>query len=339
MKTKLKKTYNYLIRIIIVVATYTFLYFQIFQKRNLSEFYDNFIELINKPDFIYGIVLVFILMFVNWGLETWKWKLLISKIERVKFFRAYEAVLTGISVSAFLPNRIGDYFGRVFILKRANHIEGILVTIVGSISQLITTLILGSVALLIFLPQHVKESMYFNDYVFSGLIAFIAIAIFFLLLFYFNISILSNFLLRFTRKNWTNLRHHLQAFSYFNPKELLKILLLSTLRYFVFTLQFHLLLVLFGIQIPLFDSIILITVFFFILTAIPTIALAEIGVRGSVSLFVFGLYFSTMGYGTGWFEMGVFSASSALWLINIVIPAIAGTIFVFNLKFFRKNHS
>lgn len=339
MKTKLKKTYNYLIRIIIVVATYTFLYFQIFHKRNLREFYNNFIELISQPAFIYGIVLVFLLMLVNWGLETWKWKLLISKIEKVRFFRAYEAVLTGISVSAFLPNRVGDYFGRVFILQKANHIEGILVTIVGSISQLITTLMIGLIALLIFLPQHVEESMYFNDYIYTGLIAFIAIAVFLLLLFYFNISILSNFLVRFTKKNWKKLRHHLQAFSYFNQKELLNILLLSVLRYFIFTLQFHLLLGLFGVKIPLFDSIILISVFFFILTAIPTIALAEIGVRGSVSIFVFGLYFTTMGYGSSWFEVGVFSASSALWLINIVIPAIAGTIFVFNLKFFRKNNS
>ncbi|MDZ7776592.1 MAG: hypothetical protein U5L09_13770 [Bacteroidales bacterium] len=37
-------------------------------------------------------------------------------------------------------------------------------------------------------------------------------------------------------------------------------------------------------------------------------------------------------------EFGVFSASTVLWLINLAIPAIIGTLFIFQLRFFKKNN-
>jgi hypothetical protein len=35
--------------------------------------------------------------------------------------------------------------------------------------------------------------------------------------------------------------------------------------------------------------------------------------------------------------IGILSAATLLWIINLVIPAVIGTFFVFRLKFFRKN--
>ncbi|MCF8234123.1 MAG: flippase-like domain-containing protein [Bacteroidales bacterium] len=338
MKTKVNKTYNYLIRISIVLATYGFLYFHIFHKRNLLEVYQMFKTLIKQDFFVAGLILVFLVMLLNWAIETWKWKFLIKKIEHTKFFQAYQGVLTGISVSAFLPNRIGDYLGRVFILRKANHVEGILITMVGSISQLIVIIFIGSVALLIALPKYFSENSYYSELIYWGIFISVVVINFFIILFYFNISILSGFLLRFTRKSWQKLRKHLIAFSYFSRKELLTALALSALRYLVFSIQFYFLLRLFGVNIPFAEAFLLIFFFFFILTAIPTIALAEIGVRGSIGLFVFGLYFQKGEADMQMLDIGILSASSMLWLINIVIPAIAGTFFVFRLKFFRKNN-
>jgi hypothetical protein len=34
---------------------------------------------------------------------------------------------------------------------------------------------------------------------------------------------------------------------------------------------------------------------------------------------------------------GIILAGSLLWIINLVIPAILGTLFISRLKFFRKN--
>lgn len=339
MKAKLKKTYNYLLRFVIIVATYSFLYQQIFIKRDLEEVYHFFTKHFDKNSFLWGGLLVFIMMFVNYGIETLKWRYQIKKIEKVPFFRSFQAVLTGISVSAFLPNRVGDYFGRVFILEKANHIEGILITIVGSISQFVVTVFFGSLGLLLFLPEFIDTSEYLSGYFDHAIITILIISNFLLLLFYFNISIVSGFLQKFTRKSWGDLRRHLLAFSYFNQRELFVILLISASRFLVFTTQFYLLLKLFSISIPYYYGFVLISVIFLLITAIPTIALSEIGVRGSVSIFIIGSYLTKYSMNGPEADLAILSAASILWLINIVLPAIAGTVFVFRLKFFRKNNS
>ncbi len=345
IKANLKKTYNYLIRAFIILATWIFLYWQIFIDRreteelSLNGVYDYFLDLTHRPLFLWGVLLVFLLMFVNWSIETLKWRFLISKLEPVGFVRAWEAVFTGISVSAFLPNRTGDYLGRVFILEKANHIEGILITIIGSISQFIAIILAGSVALFFFLPEFTETSDYLYGYFYPALLAVSLVSNSLMLLFYFNISILGNFLKKFTPGRWKKFRVHLQAFSYFNQRELLKVLLLSLLRYLVFCFQFFLLLQVFQVPVPYQYAMILIPVIYLAITAIPTVALTELGVRGSVSVYIIGLYFIMTGSESFSTNIGIFSASSLLWLINIVIPALAGTFFVFRLKFFRKNNA
>ena len=273
---------------------------------------------------------------VNWGLEAWKWQFQISKIEKVSFFRSFQAVLTGISVSAFLPNRVGDYFGRVFILEKGNHIEGILITIVGSISQFIATFFIGSLALIFFLPLYSDTSIYLFGYFYYAMLAVIIIANILIFIFYFNISVLTGLLQKINFKPWRKFRDHMIAFSYFNKSELMKILLISILRYFIFSTQFYLLLKTFSLPIPVLYAFILIPVIYLLITAIPTVALSELGVRGSVSIYIFSLYFSQMGHNPEVYEISAFSASSMIWLINIVLPALVGTFLVFRLKFFRK---
>ncbi len=339
MKTKIRKTYNYLLRFVIIIATYYFVYREIFYKKDLANVFDSIKELFTSGGFIFQLLIIFLLMFVNLGMESWKWKFLIKKIEKIPFFTSYQAVLTGISVSAFTPNRVGEYFGRVFILKKANHWEGILITIIGSMSQLITTILLGSIGLLIFLHEFIDLLGYFFGYFYYGLFAIVIIIDFFILLFYFNVSILTSFLQKFTRKKWIKFREHLSVFSLYSQKELLVVLLISIFRYLIFTFQFYLLLRLFSVQIPIYYSFVLVSVVYFVMAAIPTIALAELGIRGSVSIYFIGLFFEKYDLLTDQINIGIFSASSTLWLINIIIPAIVGTIFVFRLKFFRKNPS
>jgi len=57
---------------------------------------------------------------------------------------------------------------------------------------------------------------------------------------------------------------------------------------------------------------------------IPTITIAEPGVRGSLSLLIFGV-FSTN-------EAGILAASLTLWIINLAIPALLGALYLAALK-------
>src|SRR5687768_6738299 len=55
------------------------------------------------------ILVVLILMPFNWYLETLKWYGFLSVHARVRFSTAYKAVISGIALSLFTPNRIGEY--------------------------------------------------------------------------------------------------------------------------------------------------------------------------------------------------------------------------------------
>lgn len=332
------KTFNYIIRFAIIIATYYFIYKQIFQHKKLDYVIQSFSELIDQPHIYLFVVWITLLMLVNWGIEALKWQFLISRIERVPYFKAFKAVLSGISVSIFTPNRVGEWFGRVFMLEKANPWKGVFITIVGSISQLLITLIAGAVSLLFYIPMYFRDAEFYSDYLYYGIILLVVVIITTLILLFLNITALPGFVKRFIKQRFVHFNEYFSVISLFSTFELVTVLLLSLLRYCVFALQFYLFLMMFSVEIPLIHGLIIIALVFFIMTAIPTVTLAELGIRGSVSLYFIGLYFEKFGELTDKINVGILSSSSSLWLINLAIPAILGTFFVYRLKFFRKKN-
>jgi len=81
----------------------------------------------------------------------------------------------------------------------------------------------------------------------------------------------------------------MDVFSYYSYRELISVILLASIRYFIFTAQFYLLLILFDVPVSYSMAMILVSMTFFVMAVVPTIALTEIGVRGAVATFFFGL--------------------------------------------------
>ncbi len=344
MKTKIRKTYNFIIRAAILLLTFGFIYKEIFYKRDFESIIEAFRNIFTESNFYFYFILVLILMFMNWGVETMKWKYLIRKIEKVSFFKAYEAVLCGVAVSSFTPNRIGDYFGRVFILEKANRIEGILITLIGSIAQFFVMTFTGTIALAIIVIQFREDLMSYlaiteqGFYLIYAGLGILATLIFtFLILLFLNVSVITDFTAYLLKERFAKLKSYLKVFKFYTSVEIFKVLGLSFIRYVIFSLQFYILLRMFMIPVPFSQGMVIITLVFLIMTFLPTIAIAELGIRGSVSLYFFGLFFARAGIESIDHEVGTIAASSTLWLINIALPALMGAIFVFNLKFFRKN--
>jgi hypothetical protein len=337
MKAKIKKTYNILLGILILAATYGFLYKKIFYGRDWHQQYDRFTNLLEKPGIRNYLVLVLLLMLVNWGIESQKWRFIIKKIEKVSFFKSLQAVFTGVSISFFTPNRTGEFVGRAFILDKASHVEGILLTIVGSMCQLYITILTGTLALLVFIPKFLGHTTFFSGYIFVG-IAFLIILMDLLLLFLLlNIQFLSVLREKLLRSRLKRFRRHLAVFSEFRPRDMIYVIFMSFLRYTVFTSQFIILLKMFSIPVSLFDGIIITSLVFFILSIVPTVTLTELGIRDSATIYFFGIYFSHSAGMSDPVMIGILSAATLLWIINLAIPAVTGTLFVFRLKFFRKN--
>ncbi len=333
---KLRKIENLAIQLVILVVTYLFIYNQVFEKTNIPGVVENLAGDFSRPGFRLLVLLLFVMMMINWSLEALKWQLLISKIEKVSFFKAMVGVLTGISISSFTPNRVGEFFGRAFILKQASHVEGILITVVGSMSQLLITLLTGSAALLIFLPWCLPEAIFSHGYLYFTILALVVFLDVLLLALFFNLSFLNILKEKILQNGLKKIRRFFRVFTFYSNRELIVVMLLSMLRYVIFSTQFYILLQMFDVPVPYFDALVMISLTYFIMAVIPTIALTELGIRGSVALYVFGLYLALAYPYPAIFNLGIFSASTFLWFINLGIPALAGTVFVFRLQFFRK---
>ena len=179
-----------------------------------------------------------------------------------------------------------------------------------------------------------------NHLLFWGIVITTLIALTLLVIMYLNFSVISLYIKKLIPGNATKIENYIEVFEQYKSADLMHVILLSILRYVVFTTQFILLLIAFDIRMPLSQSLIIIPVIFLVMTIIPTIALSELGIRGSISFYLIGFY---LGHSAGLHELSslrIVAASTTLWLINLAIPAIAGTFFVFNLRFIRgKNNN
>jgi len=111
---------------------------------------------------------------------------------------------------------------------------------------------------------------------------------------------------------------------------LLQLLSLSLLRFFVFGIQYYLLFRLFGVELGWWQGFWATSVVFLVLAIIPTIALLEVVQRGTVALKVFGLLTSN--------ELGIGLTTVTIWVINLVIPALIGSLLILGIKIFRNRN-
>ena len=320
-----KKYLSILIKIVIVFCSFYFIYSELVHHNDVGRISLESLlaTIINN----YSLILIVVLMmFINWMLESLKWKFMIRKIEAISFFTSLRAIFSGITVSSFTPNRIGEYGGRVFCLEKSDRIQAIFITILCSMAQLLTTIIFGSFAFFILHEQFLDDQYFMIEISSFSLLVLFTFNILFVLA-YFNVASLIKFLLKFSFFNF--LRKYINIISLFNARDLLVTFLFSVLRYLVFSIQFLILLHVFNVDVSLYDAILSVMLVFFFITLTPTITIAEIGVRGSMALLVF-LKFSTN-------VIGILSSTFLLWIINLIIPAIIGSFFIFSLNFFRKS--
>ncbi|MEI8004756.1 MAG: lysylphosphatidylglycerol synthase domain-containing protein [Bacteroidota bacterium] len=337
--TKLYKRYNLLIQLIILIVSYFFIINQVFWKQDLPALMKALEADLSSPDFLRTLVFVVLLMVVNWMLEALKWQKLISKIEKVSLLQSVVAVLTGVTISSFTPNRVGEYFGRAFILKKASHIEGILITILGSMSQLLITILTGSLAFLLFLPVFMPGAEFIRGYLYYSFMAVVVFIDVLLLGLFFNLSFLSTWKERILQNNLNRIRRFFRVFTLYSNAELWVVMAFSFARYIVFSTQYILLLHVLGVNIPFHYGYLMISLIYFVMAIIPTITLTELGIRGSVGIYFFSFYFSPLTAVSAELNLGILMASVLIWVINLGLPAVAGSIFLFRLQFFRNNET
>ena len=325
----IKKTLSILIKIVIVFFSFFFIYNELLYNDNLGNIRFDSILTVLKENYFTISVVVF-MMFINWLVESLKWRFMISKIEDISIFTSLRAIFSGITVSSFTPNRVGEYGGRVFCLEKSDRIQAVFITVLCSMAQLLTTILFGSISFFILHENFLQDNsmlLFFNIKISSFSFLLLLFFNFLFLFFYFNASLLVKYISKY--KYFKFLDKYINVISLYKRKELMIALLYSVLRYLIFSSQFLILLHVFEVDINFFESILSVMLVFFFITLTPTITIAEIGVRGSVALLVFMKFSSNV--------IGILSSTFLLWVINLIIPAIIGSFFIFSLKFFRKS--
>ena len=318
-----RQTLGLLLKVAILLLTVYFLYEAIFLSPEQTQAFWRQFTLLMQEHRIGAMVMPLLLLPLNWGLEARKWQLLAAPIERLSYGKAFKAVVVGVTLGVITPNRLGDYAARMLLLKDRHRLKGIGGVLLGRLCQMHSTVLFGCAGLLYFMG-----AFYASGYPFIvvGAVVTLVLAGAAYTLFLYHTRLLLPLL-----EGYRPLRLLLPmvvVLQQYRPPVISHLLVLSALRYCVFTAQFVLLLRAAGAELPLPQYFAGVTATFLVKSLLPSFSLlSDLGVREISAMHFFGLLKQP--------EAMVLSASVFLWLINIAVPAVAGLLFLFQLKLFK----
>lgn len=312
--------WNIALKVGLLLALLGAAWYQVFHQRDLAELWR---EAPNpfRSEALPALGIVLVLVLLNWGLESEKWRLLIRPVQILPALTAFSAVLSGITLGLFTPNRVGEYGGRVLYLHPANRWSAVSLSLIGSFAQILVTLTVGLACGRVFQRRHPDFPLDLPEFFFPlGLLLLVLAAAVYLIL---PLGVTRWLLPVLPRR----VSRHVYRVSQVGFRDLVLAFLLSAARYAVFTAQYLVLARVFGITLPLKDGITSIGTIFLIQSVLPSFAAVELLKRGNIALLVFG-FFSVS-------EISVLATSSTLWLLNLVLPAVAGYLLLLRRDFFR----
>ena len=257
---------------------------------------------ISSITFLKIAMILLVLSGFNWYGELQKWKglaCLKSLSETVR------QVFIGHALSICTPNKLGEYGGKCMLYSKDKSHQIIALTGIGHLCQLISTVLFGIIGL-INLPR--LQIFEFDTLKIISLICLIL-----------SIGILC------THKR---IRAHLHLIANrlknVSQKVFLNTLLWSILRYLCFSHQF--LFLLWGLDIPIsyFEGLSVIFTTYFLSSVIPSFAISDVFIKGSVAVSLFSLY--------GVQSNLILTIVFFMWIFNTMLPALLGYVLLLQWK-------
>ncbi|GAB5563727.1 MAG: lysylphosphatidylglycerol synthase domain-containing protein [Winogradskyella sp.] len=309
---KTKQFLFLLIKLSIVVGAFYFIYTKLFENSRLD--IEQFLSVlhINNSFSLKTVTILLTLSICNWYFEILKWKHLVGTLKNISFKDALEQSLCGLTASLITPNRIGEYGAKAIYFAKPYRKRIVLLNLIGNISQMAITTILGIVGSILFVNLYSIEVDYFK--ITKIIFGFVLVRS----LTAFGISKVS---LRVKGYSMREILIHVKALGSLTH---LKTLLFSLMRYAIFSFQFYYLLKFFGVDISYFAAMIVITSMYFLASIIPSISIFDVVVKGSVAVFLFSFIEVN--------ELIVLSITTIMWLLNFALPSLFGGYYVMNFK-------
>ena len=317
-----KKLLSYLLKLGILILAGWFIYNRMVKDHDNLHRFSMLAAHISQTRVVVTLSAVVLLMLANWGLESLKWLYLSRPLGKITLWQSIESVFCGLTWAIFTPNRFGEYGGRVMYLPVRRRIHGVFAMAVGGFSQNAITNVLGAVAVVWFMYSFLHPAPWFM----AGSVLFNTGLIVFMLVFYFKIKWLVRLLNRV--KFLHKFHRFFDIMGKYSTTQLVDIMCFSLARFFAFTLQYYLVIHLFIPDLPAVPMVLMTLVFLFVQSAIPSFDVVDVAVRGATADKIFG-YITDQ-------HIAIVVAVSIIYIVNIVIPAIIGSVFVLNVKFFDR---
>ncbi|MBE8713534.1 lysylphosphatidylglycerol synthase domain-containing protein [Sphingobacterium hungaricum] len=324
MLSKVQKNYiNLLFKLAIVGLAMWFVVTKI-NSQNLREF-KLLMQGFDATSMYLLLGAVVFLMLVNWSLEVVKWKYLSKRIEEISWMKATKSVFCGLTWAIFTPNRIGEYGGRILVLKPGHRASGAVAMGVGQFAQLVLTSVFGALSIAWFVSTYLPTptSVKFGIWILA-----IIYALAFVIL-YFNVHWVDYLVgkIKFLKK----IKPFFSVLEEYSTKELGYVLFLSAARFFIFTSQYVILMLVILPELPFVSMVLMIFILFFVQSALPSLDIFDFSVRSLVASNLYS-YITTQ-------EIAVMAIVSCIWFVNLILPAIIGSFFVMNVNLIGGNKS
>jgi uncharacterized membrane protein YbhN (UPF0104 family) len=113
----------------------------------------------------------------------------------------------------------------------------------------------------------------------------------------------------------------------YTRRELFEALFWSFVRYLIYSFQYYFMLRFFGIDVPILRAASCIATIYLLQTSIPLPPVVGLLARGEVALKIWGLFTQN--------DLSILAATFSLWVINLIIPAFIGLVFILKANFFQ----
>ena len=300
ISNKTKQFLVLLIKILIVVGAFYFIYKQLADNENLD--WQKFNTLFQKNQSVLGIALILFLSFLNRYLEILKWQNLVSSIKIISIGEATKQVLAALTAGIFTPNGVGEYAGKALYFEKSQTKQILFLNLICNGIQLILTIVFGTIGLWV---------LGFRFWVLG------IIGLCFLLFF------ISYFTKKITIKGYS-IEKFVEKINEIPKAIHKKNIILGIARYVTFSHQYYFLLLAFDVNLPYFTLIATIMTVYFLASSLPSFQFLDFAVKGSVAVY----FFSKLGVN----EWIVVFITTLMWFLNVVIPVLMGSYFVLKFK-------
>jgi len=261
---------------------------------------------------LWFLVVVF-LMPINWLLEALKWWVMMRNVSQVTFFQSIQSTLMGVAAGVATPWRSGEFIGRLFSIDEKLYLHSFYFSMLGGMAQAFVTASVGLAFLPAFLP---------SPFV-AGVCVGISIA---LLVAYFHFDSVSLWLPRLPvvskyLKDYSSAKHP-------QLSTLFIVLLISGLRYGIYTLQWVLIANMLGVSDSWLALIAAVCVSLLLQSIAPALPLLDIAVRSGIALFVFAMISQN--------TIAIVVSTIIIWMLNLATPALLGSIWMLHDGYAKK---